>query len=159
MVVRSDVAKFSVIAVVALGLGGCASDTESPDLPAGWENAERVSNLIQLDCAGSALEEHDERATFQPSDGSLDVRYEDAHFRCEQEVEGFYKDSGDTLDILVQPIEMHPSSPVRCDCLYEITLTIEPLAGSRQATLFRRWDDLNEPNDPVEIASEAVAVE
>ncbi|HVR21662.1 MAG TPA: hypothetical protein VMS65_18230 [Polyangiaceae bacterium] len=159
MVVGSNIAKFSVIAVVAFGLGGCDSDTEAQELPAGWEDAERVSNLIQHECAGTALVEHDERATFVTSDGSLDVRYEDAHFRCEQDVEGFFKDSGDALDILVQPVDMNPSSPTRCDCLYEITFAIAPLAGSRQATLFRRWDDLNEPNDPVEIASETVAGE
>jgi hypothetical protein len=159
MVVGIDIAKLSVIAVVAFGLGGCASDEETADLPAGWENAKRVTDFIQHDCGGSALDEHDERATFLPSDAGLDVRYEDAHFRCEQDVEGFYKDSGGKLDILVQPVEMNPSSIVRCDCLYEITFAIEPLAGSRQATLFRRWDAMNEPNDPVEIASEAVAVE
>jgi hypothetical protein len=38
------------------------------------------------------------------------------------------------------------------------TISIEPLAaGGRQVTLYRRWDDWNEPNDPIEIASEMVA--
>jgi len=158
MVVGTDIAKFSVVAVVAFGLGGCGSDAETPDLPAGWDGAVRATNFVQHDCAGSALAEHNERASFRPRDASLDILYEDAHFRCEQDVEGFYKNSGDTLDMLVQPVDMHPSSVTRCDCLYMITFTIPPFAGSRRATLFRRWDDLNEPNDPVEIASGTVQI-
>ncbi|HEX6766960.1 MAG TPA: hypothetical protein VF103_15800 [Polyangiaceae bacterium] len=155
---------FAAIAVSAFCLGACSSDdSEEPaaaDLPSDWQGAERVTNLMQLDCEGSPLEGSNERATFLPGDGSLGVQYEEAHFRCQQDVEGFFKDEGETLDILVQPNEMHPTSVARCDCLYDITMAIEPLgAGSRQVTLFRRWDDINEPNDPVQIGSELVTIE
>jgi hypothetical protein len=62
--------------------------------------------------------------------------------------------------VLVQPVEMHPSSVTRCDCLYDISVAIEDIrAGSRTVTLFRRWDDHNEPNDPVTIDSKSIVVE
>lgn len=159
-----DLVCFSAIAAAAFCLGACSSDDpdepSAADLPSGWEEAERVTNLIQLECEGSPLEGSNERATFLPGDGSLGVQYDEAHFRCEQDVEGFFKDEGETLDVLVQPIDMHPISVAACDCLYDITIAIEPLgAGSRQITLFRRWDDINEPNDPVQIGSEFVTVE
>jgi hypothetical protein len=74
-------------------------------------------------------------------------------------VEGFYKLDGAALDILVQPVDMHPSAVANCDCAYGIQFTIKPLAsGAVQTTLYRRWDDLNEPNEPVTIATELVTI-
>jgi hypothetical protein len=159
----SDVIRYSAIVTAAFSLGACSSDdsdpASTPDLPADWQGANRVTDLIQLDCQGSPLDGSNERATFLPGDGRLGVQYDEAHFRCEQDVEGFYKDAGEALDVLVQPVDMHPSSVAACDCLYDIAIAIERLAaGSRRVTLFRRWDDINEPNDPVEIATELVAV-
>jgi hypothetical protein len=136
VLISLDLVRFSAIAAAAFGLGACSSDgSEEPgaaaDLPSDWQGAERVTNLIQLDCEGSPLEESNDRATFLPGDGSLGVQYDEAHFRCEQDVEGFFKEEGDTLDILVQPIDMHPTSVAACDCLYDITIAIEP---PRQST-------------------------
>jgi hypothetical protein len=54
--------------------------------------------------------------------------------------------------VLVQPIDMNPSAVAACDCLYEIRMTV-PVEVPATVTLYRRWDALNEPNDPVEIGS------
>ena len=147
----------AALAAMGLCLVACSNDD---DLPPGWEDAEPVAELTQSSCSEGAPGKHDEHATFAPGEKRVDVEYLDAHFRCEQRVEGFYKDSGGRLDVLVQPVEMHPSSVTRCDCLYDIGVAIEDIrAGSRTVTLFRRWDDLNDPNDPVTIDSESIVVE
>jgi hypothetical protein len=160
---RSYISNFLAFptAVLAFGLNGCATDSETTrDLPSGWQDAERVTDLVQVECVDSALDSANETATFEPGIDSLKVDYREAHFRCEQAVEGFYKVEGRALDILVQPVEMHPSAVAGCDCLYGITFSIKPLSTDAvQATLYRRWDDWNEPNNPVKIASELVTLE
>lgn len=101
-----------------------------------------------------------ENASFEPGVANLAVQYEKAHFRCEQDVEGFFRVEGEVLDVLVQPTVMHPVSVAGCDCAYGITFSVEPLAaGTFQATLYRRWDGLNSPNEPVEIGSARVVIE
>jgi hypothetical protein len=139
-----------------LFLFGCTED-----LPPGWEGADHVTSLTQHDCGGSPLDEGDsERAMFLPGRNRLEIEYSDAHFRCQQGVEGFYKDAGGTLEVLVQPVDMSPSSVAACDCLYDIDIVIDSLAsGSRQAVLSRRWDDINDDNDPVVIDSEPIVIE
>jgi hypothetical protein len=88
------------------------------------------------------------------------ARYLDAHFRCEQSVEGFLRESGSAVDLLVQPIDMNPTSVAMCDCLYEIVMIVKPLAaGQHDVTLYRRWDAINEPNDPVLIGTAQAQVE
>jgi hypothetical protein len=97
-----------------------------------------VAALTQSSRGESSLAEHDERADFAPGPKRLNLDYTDAHFRCQQSVEGFYKDKDGKLDVLVQPVDMHPSSVTRCDCLYDINVVVEGLgSGTRTVTLFR----------------------
>ena len=47
-----------------------------------------------------------------------------------------------------------------CDCLYSIVIDITDLAaGDYAVSLSRRWDNINDPNDPVPIATDIVTVE
>ena len=148
------------VVLFALWLCGCSTEADSnKDLPSGWAGAERVADLVQVECSDGGFDFSNETATFRPGDASVVVDYEEAHFRCEQTVEGFFKLDGSALDILVQPVDMHPSAVAGCDCAYGIQFTIKPLAsGAVQTTLYRRWDDLNEPNEPVTIATELVTI-
>ncbi len=140
----------------AFVLGACSSN----DLPKGWENGARAKNFVQEVCPRSGVDFSDERASFTGNTGSIGVDYQDAHFRCEQDVEGFFKTGGDTVDILVQPIDMHPASVAGCDCGYNITFIVEPVsAGTMQTTLYRRWDGQSNPNDPVQVATALVSVQ
>jgi len=140
----------------AFVLGACSSS----DLPEGWGNAARAKNFVQEVCPSSGADFSNEHASFTGGTGSIGVDYQDAHFRCEQDVEGFFKAVGGTVDVLVQPIDMHPGSVAGCDCGYNITFTIEPVSsGAMQTTLYRRWDEQNSPNDPVEIATALVPVQ
>jgi hypothetical protein len=139
--------------VCAFAVGACSST----DLPDGWENAARVKNFVQQVCPGGATDFADERASFEGGTGSIGVDYHDARFRCAQNVEGFFKASGDDVDILVQPIDMHPDSVAGCDCGYNISFLVEPVSsGMRQTTLYRRWDD---PDNLVAISTALVNVQ
>jgi hypothetical protein len=149
---------------------GCAPGKDDDgnggsDLPTGWESAERISGLTQAECDGdpygdTGSGDFDEHATFEGGVGAVQVVYNDAHFRCAQDVEAFARRSEGTLDVLVQPIDMDPDAVAGCDCLYDITMEITDLpAGDLAVSLSRRWDNINDPNDPVEITTATVTVE
>ncbi len=132
----------------------------SPDLPEGWEDAEPVSSLVQAECDGDPYDGAEGFLEASAAAGEVVVTYGDAHFRCAQDVEAFYRLEGAVLSILVQPIDMDPKNVAACDCLYDVDLTVDGLdAGALTVELFRRWDNINDPNDPelvdsVELGSE-----
>jgi hypothetical protein len=121
------------------------------DLPDGWEDARPVDELRQAACAGSPYEGYDERVEGSLDASPLNIAVRESSFRCEQDVEGFYRVRGGTLDLLIQPIDMNPNVVAGCDCLYDIEMSIalEVDLAPSAASVYRRWDNLNEPNDPV----------
>ena len=126
------------------------------DLPEGWEDAAPVEDLVQTDCEGSPYDTGQvEAMTAQAAAPGLRVVGDPLHFRCAQEVEGFYKAAGDQVDVLIQPVDMDPREVAGCDCLYRVEAGV-PLAPPADVTLWRRWDNLNDDNDPVEVGSAAV---
>lgn len=139
--------------LLAVGCGGA-------DLPEGWEDAEAIEGLTQTECLASAYDEAvKETLAATPERGAVHVGYGAAHFRCDQEVEGFVRRSGGKVDVLVQPVDMDPGAVAGCDCRYDIGMTIKGLSkGAVAVELYRRWDNLNEPNDPVKIGSADVEI-
>ncbi len=131
-----------------LSLVGCGAD-----LPAGWEDAEPVASLSQGECAGSPYDTGvvvEVEADFGAD--PLEVDASNVHFRCEQDVEAFWKQDGATVEVLVQPIDMNPSVVARCDCLYDLEIVVgSPEGEVSEVVVWRRWDALNDPNDPVEV--------
>ena len=78
------------LALLAVGCSGSGSGVTA-DLPSEWNTARSVQRFSQATCSGSPL---DPAATPEAIDvtvaaGSIHVAYHDAHFRCEQVVEGF----------------------------------------------------------------------
>lgn len=130
-------------ALAALPLAACG-----PDLPEGWEDAEPIDDFVQRACEGDPYAGTPATVTAQAADGAVDVVYDKAHFRCAQDVEGFYRADGAAVSVLVQPVDMDPEMVAKCDCLYTIEMGI-PVAAET-VTVFRRWDNINDPNDPVE---------
>lgn len=123
------------------------------DLPEGWEEAEPVEDLEQTDCEGSPYDTGwTEAMSAEAGSPGLRVIGDPLHFRCAQEVEGFYMSSGDQVDVLIQPKDMDPRAVAGCDCLYRVEAGV-PLAPPAEVTLWRRWDNINDPNDPVEVGS------
>lgn len=136
-----------------MALVGCT------DLPDGWDGASSIADFSQSACSDAdPYGETNERVEAEAASGAIAVDYLGAPFRCSQDVEGFFRTNGDAVDVLVQPVHMNPSSVAKCDCLYEIHMTV-PVAPLAALTLYRRWDNINDPNDPVEIGSVQVAAE
>jgi len=145
-----------ILVTSALLLAGCG-----PDLPPDWVDAELVTTLDQSACTeGDPYGSHVEDIFADGREGGVDVEYLGAHFRCEQELEAYWLVDGTELKVLVQPLEMDPKEVAACDCLYDLWLRLEPVeADTWVLHLWRRWDNLNDPNDPVPIGSEAVVVQ
>ena len=140
-------------------LAGC-----EPDLPEGWEDAVAVDDFTQEECDGSPMDTGWESTVSATAvDPGIRVVGDNLPFRCEQEVEGFYR--AEFLDsdpmkhevaILVQPVDMDPRSVAMCDCLYRVEASV-PEAPPAKVYLYRRWDNINDPNDPVLVGSIEVA--
>jgi hypothetical protein len=143
------------IALLPLLATACA-----PDLPEDWADALLVPTLTQGACDGDPYAgDPDERLEAEGGAGQATLHYLEAHFRCEQDVEAFYLLDGDALSVLVQPIDMDPSMVAACDCLYDIDMEIPDLpAGALTVELFRRWDNINDDNDPVAIGSAEIEI-
>ena len=129
-------------------LAGCA-----PDLPEEWEDARHIDDFTQEECDGSPMDTGWE-STVSASVGTPGLRVvgDNLPFRCEQEVEGFYRVDGDAVDILVQPVNMDPRSVANCDCLYKVEAGI-PEDPPATVTLYRRWDSINDENNPVMVGT------
>jgi hypothetical protein len=143
---------------LAFALVACAAES-GPDLPEGWADAERIESFEQSQCSRSALSAGApaEAMEWNADDAGLKVDYRNAHFRCEQAVEGFVRRSSDAIDLLVQPVDMVPTAVAGCDCLYGVSMELQALPGEYTLKLFRRWDNLNDPNPLVEIGTARVS--
>lgn len=142
-----------LMALLLVGCGGA-------DLPEGWEDAEAIEGLTQSECKASAYDMTVKEALVAtPERGAIHLEYLAAHFRCAQEVEGFVRIAGGRVDVLVQPADMDPGSVAACDCRYDIGMAIKGLSkGAVAVDLYRRWDNLNEPNAPVKVGSAEVQI-
>lgn len=150
--------------LLSLGLACCASacagESSGPrtDLPEGWETAGVIEDFHQTACNGSPYDGTPEAMTASASDHSIHVLYEPAHFRCAQTVQGFVKKGAGTVDVLVQPTDMNPTSVAKCDCLYGVDMNIAVESGQYSVTIYRRWDHKSGADDPLKIGSTAVAI-
>jgi hypothetical protein len=129
-------------ALLLLPALSCAS---GPDLPEGWEEAFRVDVIVQRDNDtddGEASLEH------TVGEGGVAVHYINARFRCVQEVEAFGKVPENAgggvpdLEVLVQPVDLHPKQAVQADCLYDVDLDVRLDPGLRKVRVWRRGDEL-----------------
>ena len=139
---------------------GCSEldEDHDADLPQGWESADRVASFEQSVCGESPIGGPSESLEIATSAGAVDVSYHHAHFRCGQAVEAFARTSTGGMDILVQPVDMNPEGVARCDCLYEITMSMPAPAGQYELTLYRRWDHKSGANEPHRVASQTVVL-
>lgn len=121
------------------------------DLPAEWSTYEPVTSLTQSECDGNPYEDFDEHVEGDLGASPLEVGIREGHFRCEQEVEGFYRIVEGDIEVLVQPRDMDPSMVAACDCLYDIDMTValDVDLAPGAVRVYRRWDNQNDPNEPV----------
>jgi hypothetical protein len=137
---------------------GCSEPDEDrdADLPQGWETADRVASFGQSACGESPIGGPSESLEVASAPNAVEVDYRHAHFRCSQSVEAFARSSTGVMDILVQPVDMNPADVARCDCLYEITMSIPVPVGQYELTLYRRWDHKSGADEPRRVASRTV---
>tara|TARA_B100000683_G_C12304002_1_gene479428 strand:+ start:96 stop:557 length:462 start_codon:yes stop_codon:yes gene_type:complete len=114
------------------------------DLPVGWEDATPIDQLQQSECEGDPyeLEENNEESLLSGGieNGELQLQFSKADFRCDQEVEGFHMVEDGALSILIQPQDMNPSMVAKCNCLYNIDLSIPGLGEIDTIDVYKRSD-------------------
>lgn len=131
-------------------LGACA------DLPEGWQGASRIDDLDQAACdSGLADTDWDEDATATATAERVEIVYLPVIFRCAQDVEGFWREADGHVEVLVQPQVMHPRVVAGCDCRYRVRADVWAPGASRFSA-WRRWDGLNDDNDPVLVGEGAL---
>lgn len=136
---------------------GLAMVACTPDLPAGWETAERVAGLLQGSCTGGTPSNERVAAIYQ--DGSLQVRMQDTVFRCEQRVVGFHQLTDDEAAVLVQPQIVAPATEDPCFCTYDLDINVLVLeVPPAQVRVYRRGDAWSGPHEPVLVGVVPVSV-
>jgi hypothetical protein len=150
----------ALVSLIFAPIFGCSELDDNPDadLPQGWETADRVASFEQSVCGESPSGGPSESLEIATSPGAVEVGYHHAHFRCSQTVEAFARSSTGVMDILVQPVDMDPLAVARCDCLYEITMSIAAPVGQYELTLYRRWDHKSGADEPRRVASRTVVL-
>lgn len=158
---RSLKARYIAGAFGACALFGCTDATYgTPDLPPDWKQAVHVEQFNQSDCSES-LDDVEDSISARPGDGDnagkIEVDYDHAPFRCQQDLEAYVRKTDQTLDVLVQPINLNPPFIARCTCRYQLSFVLpgpKPErypAGSYRVNVLRRGDNINQPNDPVAV--------
>lgn len=134
---------------------GCGADA---DLPPGWEGAERIENLTQMPCEEAVGWEVLSEIHLDAHARGIAVEYDNAMFRCQQDVEAFQRKDHTNIAVLIQPVDMNPSPPARCDCLYRIDMDVPASAGAYTFTLYKRGDNVSGANSPLEVGHSDVTV-
>ena len=72
-------------------------------------------------------------------------------------MEAFYRLAGGGIEVLVQPVDMDPSVVAGCDCLYDVDMevSLDVDLSPESVGVYRRWDNLNDDNEPVLIGTVA----
>lgn len=126
----------------------------APDLPAGWEDATLIKDFSQNECVGDPYGEYTSTVTASLVGQGTEVTADQVPFRCAQDVEGYLRWEGPLAQILIQPVDMNPTAVAGCDCLYRLDMGLEEPAD--EVAVWRRWDNINDPNDPVEVGTAVV---
>ena len=133
---------FSFISV-SFACSGQPEPVENPyDLPGIWSKATLIESFTQAECNENMFEltATAPRALVNTSEDSLVITYPNAHFRCDQTVQGFVKQSDDGYAILIQPVDMDPIMAAKCDCGYTLEVTL-PKLKSNTIRVFHRGDN------------------
>jgi len=117
----------------------CWTGCGGADLPDGWEDAVEVDEFDVEEVGTTDWDDPDLGAVgILGNVDRLEVSYR-AAFPCTQEVEAFQRVSGTDVDILVQPIDLHPEAVAGSDCTLEIDITVLGLdEDTYHVSLYRR---------------------
>ena len=112
-------------------------------LPITWEDALLIENMKQTSCNEDMTQvlESVPKASTTFQNNNLVITYPNAHFRCDQNVQAFVKQTKHEYAVLIQPTEMNPMFVAKCDCGYNLETTILN-AKSKELRLFHRRDNV-----------------
>ena len=142
----------AVIGVLFLMVPGCLALV----LPEGWEEAiqadsfrwEELGTVDSVEWAGFGTMQ-----LFGNYD-SIDVNYQDS-FPCTEQLRAFVRVDGEQIDLLVQPVDLHPSAVAGSNCVMEMTVHAPDLEQGRYSiALYRRDNDVVDPDMAVRLVDE-----
>jgi hypothetical protein len=138
-------------AMVSLVLAGCSKASNLPD---GWEDAALLLDFSQTACQGTVgeVEERTQEVGVTLRSGSAVVLWSNVVFRCDQAVEAYVR-RGTSVDILVQPVDLLPEAPARCDCYYELDFAFNVDDADRRFSFYVRRDEVGGPSRPSLVGS------
>ena len=113
-----------------------------PEMPESWEDAESVDSF-QVDDLGTTNFGNPALGTMTIAANPvrLEVVYVDS-FPCGQEVEAFKLVGSERVDLLVQPLDLHPDVVSGSDCALDMEIVVTGLAdGTWDVALYRRDSD------------------
>ena len=112
------------------------------NLPGIWAKATPIENFTQASCNEDMEQvmENAPKASTKIENGDLILTYPNAHFRCDQAVQGFVKQTDNGYSVLIQPAEMNPGMVAKCDCGYTLEAKL-PHVKSNDIRVFHRGDN------------------
>ena len=112
------------------------------NLPGIWAEATLIEHFTQASCNEDmeAVMEHAPTASTKVVNDELVLTYPNAHFRCDQAVQGFVKQTDNGYSVLIQPAEMNPVLVAKCDCGYTLEAKL-PTIESNDVRVFHRGDN------------------
>jgi hypothetical protein len=133
----------SVLLVVAAGCSG------GSNLPEGWEDALLAQDFEQSECVGTPDDGVERTQTVDVSvrSGGAYVTWTNVLFRCDQALEAYVR-RGDSVDVLLQPVDLNPADPARCDCFYDVALSFNVSDTERRLGFYTRRDEVGGPSSP-----------
>ena len=126
------------------------------NLPGIWAKATMIETFTQASCNEDMEQvmENAPKASSRVVDDTVILTYPNAHFRCDQAVQGFAIQTNSGYSVLIQPIEMNPLTVAKCDCGYTLEATL-PNVKSNSVRLFHRGDNHGKEGTIREIQVEA----
>ena len=125
-------------------------------LPSTWTDAVLIEDMKQTSCNEDITQilESVPKASTNFQNNNIVINYPNAHFRCDQNVQAFVKQTTNGYAVLIQPTEMNPMWVAKCDCGYNLETTILN-AKSKELRLFHRRDNFGKDSIIREIQIES----
>lgn len=105
-----------------------------PELPEGWEDAAPVDDFHQEECGGSPYGDDTggggvdtgALALVAEADGTTAVSVSAGPIaaRCSQDLTAYWQLGGSGAEVLIQPVDLHPSTVAKCDCTYAVSMSV-----------------------------------
>lgn len=133
--------------VVTLYVAGCGvSSTPAvceTDLPEGW-SCDSSLMVTQSECSAQAMDLAKSPTVRRSENRRIVVS--DATFRCGQSICAYLDAEPSTSRVLLQPCDMNPEAPAKCDC--SSTLSIALPEGATRVEVYARGDSQSGRDNP-----------